>query len=57
VHTQAVLALAVHNIIQLVKAAGRKKKDAAQAQSLKQKVFLFLQHISLWLHPSTLQWN
>lgn len=57
VHTQAVFALAVHNIIQLVKAARRKKKEATQAQGLVQKVFLFLQHISFWLHPSTLQWN
>ena len=37
-------------------ALSRETKQALnQAQSLVQKVFLFLQHISLWLHPSTLQ--
>ena len=42
VHIQALLALAVQNIRQLVKAVGRKRKRAAQVQALVRKVFVIL---------------
>ncbi len=47
VHIQALLALAVHNIRQLVKVVGRKRRVPAQVRTLVAKVF-----VVLWANPS-----
>lgn len=49
VHIQALLALAVHNIRQLVKAVERKRKRAAQVQALLRKVFVILCANPSWI--------